>query len=146
MNSSKLIEFFSYGHENILANHKNSFEFTKDKNLSLDGDCIVGVKSDFSEIGFDVKDKESTKFGFDESVYTKIKVTIECEGLSDKILGYYNTDFDSDGSIVFRKSKEKDKRTFAFYCDKGAVDIDRELVEKLKSPHTKMIVRIEVLD
>ena len=40
-------KFKAYGHPNITAKHKTTLEFTKDKELSLRGDCIVGVKSDF---------------------------------------------------------------------------------------------------
>ena len=40
--------FTCYGHENITCKHKTTLEFTKDKDLSLKGDCIVGVKADFS--------------------------------------------------------------------------------------------------
>ena len=41
-------KFKAYGHPNITAKHKTTLEFTKDENLSLRGDCIVGVKADFS--------------------------------------------------------------------------------------------------
>ena len=40
--------FNCYGHENITARHKTTLEFTKDRDLSLKGDCIIGVKADFS--------------------------------------------------------------------------------------------------
>ena len=40
--------FTCYGHENIASKHKTTLEFTKDKELGLEGDCIVGVKADFS--------------------------------------------------------------------------------------------------
>ena len=43
----KSFEFSCYGHKNILATHKNTLEFTKDEQLSLKGDCIVGVKADY---------------------------------------------------------------------------------------------------
>ena len=39
--------FNCYGHENITARHKTTLEFTKDEDLSLKGDCIVGVKAGF---------------------------------------------------------------------------------------------------
>ena len=39
--------FTAYGHKNILATHKTTIEFTKDKELSLKGNCIVGVRADF---------------------------------------------------------------------------------------------------
>tara|TARA_Y100000031_G_C8111597_1_gene333748 strand:- start:186 stop:716 length:531 start_codon:yes stop_codon:yes gene_type:complete len=39
--------FTCYGHENVISKHKTTLEFTKDVDLSLKGDCIVGVKADF---------------------------------------------------------------------------------------------------
>ena len=42
-----IYRFNAYGHPNILGIHKTTLEFTKDEELSLDGDCIVGVKADF---------------------------------------------------------------------------------------------------
>ena len=39
--------FHAFGHKNLLGTHKNTLEFTKDKNLTLKGDCIVGVNADF---------------------------------------------------------------------------------------------------
>ena len=42
-----IYKFSAYGHENILGTNKKTFEFTKDRDLSLKGDCIVGVNADF---------------------------------------------------------------------------------------------------
>ena len=42
------MEFFIFGHPNISADHKTTLEFTKDKELTKKGNCIVGVNSDFS--------------------------------------------------------------------------------------------------
>ena len=42
------MEFFIYGHKNLLGTHKNTLEFTKDKELTLNGDCIIGVNSNFN--------------------------------------------------------------------------------------------------
>ena len=39
--------FTCYGHENVTCKHKTTLEFTKDSELSLNGDCIVGIGADF---------------------------------------------------------------------------------------------------
>ena len=56
-------KFHAYGHPNILATHKTTLEFTKDSELSLKGDCIVGVKADFdlNEIKKFVKNLKSNQ-------------------------------------------------------------------------------------
>jgi len=43
-----MTSFSSYSHPNITAKHKTTLEFTKDRNLTLKGDCIIGVNSDFN--------------------------------------------------------------------------------------------------
>ncbi len=48
-NTTKMeYSFTAWGHENITANHKRTLEFTKDNELSLEGDCILGVSANFS--------------------------------------------------------------------------------------------------
>src|SRR3989339_697243 len=44
-----LISFFIFGHKNIKATHRNTLEFTKDAEVSARGDCILGIRSDFSK-------------------------------------------------------------------------------------------------
>ena len=58
-----MISFNIYGHKNILSLHQNSLEFTKDKDLTLNGDCIVGVNSDFklNEIKSLIKEYDTIK-------------------------------------------------------------------------------------
>ncbi len=34
------------GHKNVTSKHKSTFEITKDKSLSMNGDCIIGVDMD----------------------------------------------------------------------------------------------------
>ena len=46
----RIFQFPCYGHENILSTHKTTIEFTKDSELTLDGDCILGIKADFNSI------------------------------------------------------------------------------------------------
>ena len=62
--------FICCGHENITCRHKTTLEFTKDSELSLKGDCIVGVKADFSI-------KEIKRFIKSSGNNRKITITIE---------------------------------------------------------------------
>ena len=38
--------FLAYGHKNVTSLHKSTFEITTDKDLTLKGDCIIGLNSD----------------------------------------------------------------------------------------------------
>ena len=56
-------KFHAYGHKNILGTHKATLEFTKDEEVSLKGDCIVGVNADFElkDLKEFIKGRESKK-------------------------------------------------------------------------------------
>ena len=42
------IEIPFKGHENILSLHKKTIEITKDSQLTVNGDCIIGVGSNLA--------------------------------------------------------------------------------------------------
>ena len=65
--------FTCYGHENVTCKHKTTLEFTKDPELRLQGDCIAGVKADFSL-------KELKKF---IKTLKNKKITIMIETITD---------------------------------------------------------------
>ncbi len=123
--------FFCYGHGNILATHAKTFEFTKDSELSLEGDCIIGLKADFSLI-------KLKKFLDGKE---KINIIVSCDGIEDNMECNVNKKFNSAHEIVFRKSEFISSRTLGVRCDKGASDIDRELIEKMKNPENKIEVK-----
>jgi len=114
--------FFCYGHENILGTHAKTFEFTKDFELSLDGDCIVGVKADFELI-------KLKKFLSDKK---KISIKISCDGVSDEVKCDVNADFNDSHEIVVRKSEFNSRRTLGVRADKAASELKKELIEKMK--------------
>jgi len=60
------IEFIAKGHVNITSCHKNTFEFTKDKEITKEGHCIVGVESTF----------DSNKL---KKIKGKLKITIKAD-------------------------------------------------------------------
>ena len=47
------------GHKNIRSNHKKTIEITKESNLTLHGDCIIGVDatSSCADLPQEIKDK-----------------------------------------------------------------------------------------
>ncbi|MCP3682836.1 MAG: DUF371 domain-containing protein [bacterium] len=115
-----MIKFSARGQDNKKATHKNTFEFTKDKHVTKNGDCIIGVDADFS---------------LDElkSLKGKIKIYIRTESLVEEIDAWVNTDFSDNHELVIRKSDYNSERTFAIRANKAAVDLDRALVEHLKA-------------
>lgn len=127
-------EFFAYGHPNIKATHKTTIEFTKEKELTTRGNCIVGVNSDF--------DLSSLKnFIKNKSLIGKsTKIIISTKNKKEEINAELNPGFDDDKEIVIRKSGFISKRTFAVQANKAAVDL--KLGKKLKSGKDRITIRI----
>lgn len=131
---SAKLNFEAVGHKNVLATHKTTLEFTKEKELSLKGDCIIGVSSDFDadEVRELVK---STK---------RAAMTIKASGIEERIEFETNPDFDSKEEIVIRLGEFISDRTLGIRADKAAKHISREMVEKLKEG-AKIEVEIEAI-
>jgi uncharacterized protein len=128
--------FTAFGHENVTGKHKRTFEFTKDKELTLQGDCILGVKSNFSL--YDLKEliKESDK----------LKMVITADDISDEVVFFGNPNFDDDEEIVVRIGEFSSDRTFGVRADKACSDLKKELIEKLNDPDTQIEIRIITLE
>ncbi|WP_416235062.1 DUF371 domain-containing protein [Methanobrevibacter sp.] len=118
------------GHENITSKHKSTFEITTDKELSLAGDCIIGVEMDKTMNDFpkELKEKISNE-------KTEIKVKISTENFSDEIIGYGHPKLtlDHPTDIVCRKSNYVCSRTLMIKSDKSSSDLNRNLINDLKN-------------
>jgi hypothetical protein len=142
MNSITVV-LFARGHENILATHKTTFEITKDKSLSKRGDCIVAVESTKAASDLPTEFKKTAK-----KENSDITVIIEADGLKERINAKGNQDlqFTHPTDLVVRKSDYICNRTLAIKADKAAVDISRQLIEKLKDPNQIIKVTLTVED
>jgi len=131
--------FTCYGHENITARHKTTLEFTKDEDLSLKGDCIVGVKAGFqlNKIKHFIKTMDNNK-----------KITIIMEIINnnsknkivERINAEINPSFNSDREMVIRKTDFVSDRTFAIRADKAAFELNRNLVKNISNGKQKITV------
>jgi len=64
------IEIPFSGHKNILSLHKKTIEITKDDELTVNGDCIVGTNSSLACIDLPKEfKKKDTKLGYNDYVY-----------------------------------------------------------------------------
>jgi len=127
-----MYSFKCYGHKNISSTHKNTLEFTKDKDIGKIADCIIGVNADFSldRIKEVIKDKE------------RIRIAIEADSIKDEINCIANKDFNDNGEIVIRISGFISERTLGIRADKASKDIKKELKEKLKDPNQEITINI----
>lgn len=114
--------FTIHGHENILATHSRTVEFTKDDGLTKNGDCILGVKADFEL-------EELKKF----LGCKRVTITITVANLSETITATPNPKFSSNHELVIRLGEFDSERTFAVRADRAASWFDRQLVYALKT-------------
>ena len=127
-----MISFNAYGHQNVKAEHKNTIEFTKEKELTPQGDCILGINSDFNreKIAEFIKGKE------------KITVKLQVDDISEEFECIPNPKFTSKTEMVFRLGEFASERTLGLRSTKAAKHLKREIAEKMKQPGKKMIVKI----
>ena len=136
-----VFSFKAHGHPNITAVHKSTFELTVDKDLTPRGDCIIGVKSEYS--AYTLPDSVKNLLRDDRSI---IIISLEAAGFKDRICAYGSKNFtlQSETSIVIRKSGFIDDRTIGIFSNKAARDINRDLISYLKREDAVLKITINI--
>ncbi|MBI3051298.1 DUF371 domain-containing protein [Candidatus Woesearchaeota archaeon] len=124
-------EFSAYGHPNITARHRTTLEFTKDREATANGDCIVGVKADFEL-------PELKKF----LSCGRIRIGISVAGMTEEITATPNPGFSSSHEMVIRKTEFASARTFAVRADKSSCEISRSMAAALKAEEAEIRVNV----
>ncbi|MFX1321220.1 MAG: DUF371 domain-containing protein [Promethearchaeota archaeon] len=137
-----LDKIYAYGHENILCSHKTTIEFTKDKNLTKKGNCIIGINASKACYDLDPKLKEAI---INEK---KVKVILEVDNIKDYFYGFghKNLRLLNQKDMVFRKSNYICDRTVLISCTKSSNDLKQELIEALKHPGKEISIIFEIND
>lgn len=135
-------EFQVSGHPNITAKHKSTLEFTKENNVTLRGDCILGVGATTSLYDLPEEMKQAIQKGNEMHV----ELIIDSEKIVIKGKGHKNLLLLSKQDMVIRKSEFTCPRTLMIDADTAAKDIPNSVVAKMKKPNKTMIVKIYVLD
>ena len=136
------IEIPFKGHVNILSLHKKTIEITKDSQLTINGDCIIGIGSNLACLDLPENFKKKIKNPNTEIVFTIVadeySFSIHGKGSEKLTLKHPN-------DIVLRKSAFTCSRTIATKCDKASDDIPRKMVKKLQNPKTtgKLVIEIK---
>jgi hypothetical protein len=138
--SPSVEEIRAFGHPNIEASHKSTFEITKAAEITRDADCIIGVRAN--------KGCRELKKTFVEGLKDgkRVEITIEAGGIKDRVIAYGSPalKLTHPEDIVIRKSDFIDNRTLAILADKSAFNLKRELVKKLKNPHAEIKITLEI--
>ncbi|MBI5697787.1 MAG: DUF371 domain-containing protein, partial [Thaumarchaeota archaeon] len=118
-----------------------TIEITTEPDLTLQGDCIIGVSSEYGckEIPQELKDDLRRSDA-------KITITIQVNEKKFQIVGNGHEDLklENPHDIVIRKSSFVCPRTLAVRCDKASEDIPRDMIKMLQEPKTKGLFVIEV--
>ncbi|MFC1723282.1 HAD-IA family hydrolase [Nanoarchaeota archaeon] len=127
-------KFTAYGHRNIRAGHKSTLEITKDKDISVKGDCIVGVGADFSY----------SKIKKMVDSYGELDMRMRCDGVFEQVRFKSNKKFADKRELVMRLGDFVSDRTLGTNASKSAMMLNRRFVGLLKKGK-KMNVEIEPL-
>ncbi len=131
----------AYGHQNILATHRTTFEITRRSKLTRRGDCIVAVRADKALVDLNSNFKKAAR-----NERAKILITIEANGLRETIQAYGNPKLTltNKTDMVIRKSNFICDRTLAIRANKAAKDFSRKLIQKLQNPNQKVLIILTI--
>ncbi len=130
-----------YGHENIRSLHPKTIEITTQPNLTLNGDCIIGVKANCA--CNDIPERLKSLL---QNSKSEISCTILVKELKFKIKGKGSEKLTltNPHDIVIRTSSFVCPRTLATNCDAAANTIPRQMVKLLRDQDARGIFVIEV--
>jgi len=129
------------GHKNIRSLHSRTIEITKDPNLTLNGDCIIGVSA--TKSCSDLTSAMKNKIRRNQSI---VEIDLIVEPFSIKIHGIGNNNLllTHLHDIVLRKSNFICDRTLCLSCNVSAIQIPRKMIDLLKDPSKQGLLVIGV--
>jgi hypothetical protein len=130
-----------YGHPNVRSLHGKTVEITKDENLTLRGDCIIGVRA--SKACADLDEALRHRLRSNDSV-VKIEIMVGNDTFVINGRGDERFTLQNPHDIVIRKTNFVCPRTMSIKCDKASSDLPRKMVKMLQDKDTKGIFRITV--
>lgn len=135
-------EIMFKGHFNVQSYHPRTIEVTKEKKLTLRGDCIIGVNS--NKACYDLKNELKNKIR-NNSSFVEIELIVEPHSFTIHGEGNENLTLTNPHDIVLRKSTFICNRTIAINCNYSALEIPRPLIDLLKDSRRQgiMILRVE---
>lgn len=121
-------EIICHGHVNIRGLHRTTFEITCEDELSLQGDCIIGVLADKGAA--DLGDDFRSLLADDSATLT---TRLEAEGIMCEIRsrGSSGMKLDHPTDLVWRRSEFVCGRTIGVGSDYVARTLPRDLIRVL---------------
>ncbi|HYP43457.1 MAG TPA: DUF371 domain-containing protein [Candidatus Nitrosocosmicus sp.] len=129
------------GHPNVQSLHARTIEITKDKDLTLNGDCIIGINA--NKACKDLNPEIKKRIRKNDSVI-EIGLIVEPYSFIIKGFGDNRLLLTNEDDIVLRKSKFICDRTLSINCNFSYLEIPREIINSLRDPLKKGIMQIKV--
>jgi len=129
------------GHKNIRSLHTRTIEITKDPNLTLNGDCIIGVSA--TKSCSDLTSTMKNKIRNNDSLL-EINLVVEPFSFRIQATGNNNLPLTNVHDIVLRKSNFICDRTLCLSCNVSAIQIPRKMIDLLKDPSKQGLLVIGV--
>ena len=129
-----------YGHKNIRSCHPKTIEITTEPDLTLNGDCIIGVGA-----ACGCQDIPEQMKNLLRSSKSEILFTISIKDVSFKVkgIGHENLILTNPHDIVIRKSSFICPRTLAIHCNLASDSIPRQMIKILQNPDSRGIFAID---
>ncbi len=129
------------GHPNVQSLHARTIEITKDKDLTLNGDCIIGINANKAckHLNSGIKQRIKKKDSLIE-----IELIVEPYNFIIKGIGSNNLLLTNEEDIVLRKSNFICDRTLSINCNFSSFEIPRVIVDSLKDSSKTGIMLIKV--
>jgi hypothetical protein len=142
MTPKKIVEVIhAFGHSNIRSSHPTTIMFTKERQVTKRGDCVVAVAADKSVADLSAEFKNALR-----QPNAKLTIQLEVDGLMGQINAYGSPELmlNHPNDLVIRKSEFISDRTLAVKADKSSGDLSKAVVEKLKNPEQKVTLTLIV--
>jgi hypothetical protein len=134
-------ELTAYGHRNVQGAHQTTLEITKADQVTLKGDCIIAVRASKATMDLDPSLKRLLR-----KTGSKVTLSIDVNGLREEASGFGDPRLrlTSREEMVCRKSNFACRRTLMVKSNKAASDMDRRIIEALRSPRNEACITISV--
>ncbi len=133
-----LEEIIAYGHPNITARHRTTLQLTKDEEITLRADCVVGVRANKS-----VRDlSQELKSHLIEG--GSVEITISAGGMEFRLeaMGDPRLRLTHTRDVVVRRSDFVDDRTLVIRSSAAARDLPREMVRAMRRADEVIVMEI----
>lgn len=136
-----LDEMEANGHPNVRALNNKTLEFTKETNLTEEGDCILGLRASKGCADLSPQLKDAIHQG------RKIRVELWANEIRDFFIGWGDPELTltNINSVVFRMSDFKCDRTILIKCNKAAFHIEQKIARFMQKAENKLRIKFYLL-